>query len=464
MRNLPIGLRLTIFTAASFVVVLLALGVSIYALLSHEVAASAQRSAIAVAQQTVRLVGRTESLEGEHGIGNPGLLIAASTNQLELQVTNGLGMIVQHSQKTLLPVPVDIALPAFGEITWLSHPAAYASEPIYEGGNLVGSVQVAVSRAQSLQMLAVLRRLLVDGGLAGVLLLTAVGYVFSRRALRPVGDLTDLAARISQSDLRQRLPAPNQRDELGRLATAFNDMLDRLQVAFERQSRFVSDASHELRTPLSVISGYAGLLKRWGTQEAAVREEAVDAIAREAERLQRLVRDLLFLARGAGGLQLQERYFDIGDLVAETVSESRTLPGGDRVADATGEVVPVAADWDLTKQLLWILLDNAMKFTPRARPIQVRALVCDGLPAFEVHDEGPGMSAQAQAHAFERFYRADPARSSGQGTGLGLAIAREIADAHGAAIHLDAAEGRGTTVRVVFPRRPQPTGASAPEN
>lgn len=454
MRNLPIGIRLTIFTALSFVLVLIGLGAGIYGLLSSQVAAQAQQSAITVARQTQGLVARTEALEG--GIGNPKLLIAANTNQMELQITNGFGMIVQRSQPAWLPVPVDIALKQQGSIKWLGHRAAYASLPIYEGGNLIGSVQVAVSRAQSEEMLRLLKRLLIGGGLAGVVLLTGVGYLFSRRALRPVGDLTELARSISQRDLRQRLPAPNQRDELGRLATAFNEMLDRLQLAFERQARFVSDASHELRTPLSVISGYAGLLQRWGTQDPAVREEAIDAIGREAERLQRLVHDLLFLARGAGGLPLKERFFDLGDLVAETVAGCRTLPAGSRVTDATAEVVPVTADWDLVKQLLWILLDNAMKFTPKDGHIRAQALFHGGMPGFEVTDDGPGMPMDAQEHAFERFYRADPARISGQGAGLGLAIAREIADVHGAHIHLSSREGQGTTVRVVFPRRIEP--------
>lgn len=453
MRNLPIGLRLTIFAALSFVIVLLAIGTTVYTLLSNQLAAEAQHSAIAVAQQTVRLDARSLR-EGEFGFGNQSLV--ASTNQFELQITNGLGQVVQRSQSTVLPVPVDIATPKTGQITWLGHPAAYASQPIIVGGTLEGSVQVAVSRAESLKALSRLRHLLVGGGVVGVVLLTAIGYLFSRRALRPVGDLTALATRISQSDLRQRLQTPNQRDEIGRLATAFNEMLDRLQVAFERQARFVSDASHELRTPLSVISGYASLLRRWGTQDPAVREEAVDAVEREAQRLQRLVRDLLFLARGTAALEIHERYFDIGDLVAETVSEARTLPGGERVSDVTAELAPLTADWDLLKQLLWILLDNAMKFTPQQGAVRVRAFISDGLPAFEVQDEGPGMSQDAQAHAFERFYRADPARASGLGTGLGLSIAREIADAHGAAIRIYSQEGTGTTVRIVLPRRPNP--------
>ena len=206
-----------------------------------------------------------------------------------------------------------------------------------------------------------------------------------------------------------------------------------------------------------MISGYADLLRRWGGEQPAVREEAVETIGREAQRMQRLVHDLLFLTRGAQGLALQPRRMDLGDVVAETVREARSLGSGREVADATRGVVPVDADFDRIKQLLWILLDNALKFTPPGGHVTARAAVAADGALLEVRDDGPGMSPEVQAHACERFYRADPARTAGGGAGLGLTIAREIAVAHCGRLEIDSAAGRGTAVRLHLPLAAEPS-------
>ncbi|MDA8344510.1 MAG: ATP-binding protein [Thermaerobacter sp.] len=441
MRSLSV--RLTVFIAVAMAAVMLLLGGTIFTLLENEVTQQAQKTAQTTAEQTLAQI---ESHKDEITVNNTSYLFGTRPDETIAQVVIG-GQVVVWSQKPFLPVPKNITQTVSEMITYRGAPASYVSLPFPYNG-LPGAVEVAVTLRASEDALQLLRGLLIWTGLAGLLLVSLVGYLFARRALRPVGRLTNLAMQISESDLAQRLEEPRGQDELSALAQAFNRMLDRLHVAFQRQSRFVSDASHEMRTPLAVISGYAELLDRWGSTQEDVRREAVSAIGREAGRLQRLVQDLLFLARGAQGLQLTKSYFDLSELVAETVQEAEALRSGRQVVDATREVVPVYADFDLLKQLLWILLDNAIKFTPEGKEIRVQSLTQGQRAMLSVQDEGPGMSAEAQEHAFERFYRADPARVSGAGVGLGLAIAKEIADAHRARLGISSAVGRGTTFRL----------------
>lgn len=245
-------------------------------------------------------------------------------------------------------------------------------------------------------------------------------------------DLTRLALAISQTDLERRLEVRGL-DEVGRLAQAFNAMLDRLQAAFVRQQRFIADASHELRTPLAVLSGYISLLQRWGNDDEAVRQEALQTLEQETRRMQRLVADLLFLAKGQQGLQVRRRYFDLADLVAETVRSCQALDGGERVRDESAGLAPVEADWDLVRQMLWILIDNALKFSKPPAPVRVQARRDAETASLRVADEGQGAR---------------------EGAGLGLAIAREIAAAHRAEIKVRSAPGVGTAVEVRFPPQP----------
>ncbi len=429
--------------------VLLLLGGAIFGLLRSEVTQQGFKTADAVAAQTLQAIARGQDTGDAISGASMAYLFGAKPDETIVQIYWG-GQVRQVSQRPALPVPQTISQSASQMITYRGSPATYVSLPFLAYG-VPGAVEVAVTLRASETELQLLGGLLIWAGLGGLLLVSLVGYLFARRALRPVGRLTELALQISERDLTERLAESRGKDELSALARAFNSMLDRLHVAFQRQSRFVSDASHEMRTPLAVISGYADLLERWGATQEDVRREAIGAIGREAQRLQRLVHDLLFLARGAQGLQLSKSYFDLSELVSETVQEAEALRSGRVLVDATRDVVPVHADFDLVKQFLWILLDNAIKYTPEGKEIQVQSRREGGFGVLSVRDQGAGMSEEARAHAFERFYRADPARTSGAGVGLGLAIAKEIADAHRGKIEIESAPGAGTTVRLSLP-------------
>ncbi len=449
-RRLPISLRLGLWTAVVLAAVLGLLGGSIYGLLSAQLQHAAFSRADAALLQTLGFVGGGGQ-GGEHvGLTDQGALIAGRRGIVEVQIEDAAGRVVQRSEPTPLPLPAFAAVRVSRQIAWRGTLAAYESAPIRVGTTLIGSVQVAVSEAQDLRTLALLRRLMLEGGAASLALVVLLGYIVSWRALRPIREITRVAVNLSQTDLHERLQVRGL-DEVGGLAQAFNGMLDRLEASFARQRRFVADASHELRTPLAVIAGYVDLLSRWGSFDAAVRHEAIETVGQETRRMQRLVQDLLFLARGQQGFRVRRRYFDLCDLVGETVRACQALPGGNRVTDVSQGIAPVQADWDLVRQLLFIFIDNAMKFTPPDGAIRVAARMDQGKACLLVVDEGDGMPEDVQQRLFQRFYRADPARTSGQGAGLGLAIAQEIVEMHNGSIEVQSAPGQGTTVTVRLP-------------
>ena len=288
------------------------------------------------------------------------------------------------------------------------------------------------------------------------LLLAVTGaYILARSALAPVDAIVRSARNISEEDLSQRLPVSRPNDELGRLASTFNDLLADLEVAFrereeslERQRQFTADASHELRTPLTSIRGYARMLREWALNDPETARESVDAIERESQRMHELVERLLLMARENEDLLLDSAPTDLRDIVTAAVEARRVAATGIRIDYQAGPD-PVVADVDSARirQVLDILLDNAVKFTPEGGSVRVGVRSEDGVELF-VSDDGPGIPHEHLPHIFERFYKTDNARSDGS-AGLGLAIARQIVEHHGGTIGVSSdANGSSFVVRL----------------
>ena len=288
--------------------------------------------------------------------------------------------------------------------------------------------------------------LLVSAGLT-ILAALAAAWLIAGRALRPLRQVAAAAEEIGRTgDLGRRLP--NSDDELGLLAASFNGMLERLAEARERstealeaQRRFVADASHELRTPLTSIRTNAGFMLRHPDLNAGDRQDALADIAGEAERMSRLVEDLLTLARADAGVRLVVAPVELGAL-AEDIARQAARIHPDRVISA--EVLPaapVAGDVDSLKQLLWILIDNAARHTPPGGHAWVRS----GPGYLAVSDDGSGIPDGELERVFDRFHQADPSRK-GSGAGLGLSIARWIAEQHGAVLSAANNPVRGATI------------------
>ncbi|MBO4871998.1 MAG: sensor histidine kinase [Lachnospiraceae bacterium] len=252
-----------------------------------------------------------------------------------------------------------------------------------------------------------------------------------------------------EADESSRLSLGDQ-DLLG-IEAAINNLLVRIRESNRQQARFVNDASHELRTPIAVISGYADMLARWGKDDEKVLDEAISAIRTESSRMQHLVEQLLFLARGdAGRTQLQKEPVKPDELMREAYEESVMIDEKHiyRFAPNLPETT-VQADPGLLKQAVRILLDNAAKYTKEGDEILLSTGQKDGRPYLQVQDTGIGMAEADVPHMFERFYRADEARSF-EGTGLGLSIAKWIVDKHGGYFEITSREELGTRIRIVL--------------
>jgi heavy metal sensor kinase len=286
---------------------------------------------------------------------------------------------------------------------------------------------------------------------------SAGGYWLSRRALAPVDDITRAARLVSEHNLSNRLAIPRAADELQRLTLTFNDMLGRLEGAFKRITQFTADASHELRTPVALVRTAAQLALRRERGDLEYRDSLAQ-ILDEATRMTSLIESLMTLARvdsGAETLNIAPR--DITTLVAEACRRSELLAGAKHIQFE--RVIPdgpilVDADAHALQRLVLILIDNAIKYNSASGRVRVEVESKAEDVIVSVQDTGLGVSEEDLPFIFERFYRADKARSrEAGGTGLGLSIAKWIADAHGGSIHVDSTLGKGSTFHFRMARR-----------
>lgn len=313
-----------------------------------------------------------------------------------------------------------------------------------------------------------LRGLLLGLTALALTLFGLLGHLVLRRALEPLRELTEVARQVSESgDLTLRVHEGGEGGEVAALGATFNRMLGALQEMQGSQSRFVADASHELRAPLTVMAGNLELLSRYPLS-GAEREEVLAELQGETLRLSRLVNDLLQLARAEGQLQptLDPSELDLGAELRRLLPGAQHLARGQRLRYAgPDDPVTIHADRGKLRQLLLILVDNALKFTPPGGEV-VLSLSTDFRRALvEVSDTGPGIPEDELERVFERFYRLDPARSREPypgGTGLGLSIARRLAEAHGGSLRLLNREGGGLRAQLWLPRYTEfyPAGAA----
>jgi signal transduction histidine kinase len=308
--------------------------------------------------------------------------------------------------------------------------------------------------------LAGLRVFLVIAAIVTLIVVAIVSWLVAGRAVRPLVTLAQTTEAIGTTgDLSRRLALGRSRDEVGRLTTSFNTMIERLQssqadlaAALAAQQRFVADASHELRTPLSTIRTNAEFLQERPEAAASDRTAAIGDIVSEAERMSRLVDGLLVLARADAGIAIERRPMDLRAVAAE---EARRVRPPGRMRDETETVrvmadgsALVSGDSEAIGRVIRSLLDNA--FRHGKPPVGITIARHDGDIRLEVRDAGPGLPKGSEERVFERFYRADPSRT-GEGTGLGLAIARAIVQAHGGTIRAASADGGGTAVTMELP-------------
>ena len=299
------------------------------------------------------------------------------------------------------------------------------------------------------------RRVLLLSSPLLLLLASVGGYWLSRRALAPVDQTTWEARSISAQNLSSRLVVPQTRDELQRLSETLNGMLERLERVFRRVTQFTADASHELRTPVALMRTRAEIALRRSRSEQEY-GETLRQILQDLERTSSLIENLMLLARAdSGAAALERTRMDLAEALGESCREAKALADKKQI-DLRTEL-PEAPIWveghaSSLRRLFLILLDNAVKYTPPQGRVTVSLKISDECAIAEIHDTGIGIAAEDLPHIFERFFRADRARSRETGgTGLGLAIGRWIAEAHGGTLGAASSPGEGSVFQVRIP-------------
>ncbi|HEY2944627.1 MAG TPA: ATP-binding protein [Vicinamibacteria bacterium] len=339
----------------------------------------------------------------------------------------------------------------------------------------VGARSVLVRVALSEERLRGEWRELLAGLLFGLPVAIAIagfgGHWLARRALGPIDRMARHAETLTADNLGERLPVENRDDELGHLAAVFNVSLARIEESFGQLRRFTADASHELRTPLTAIRT-VGEVALQAQRDPEHYREAIGSMLEEVDRLSRLVGSLLVLSRGDAAPALHRQDLALLDLARESAALLEILADEKGQRLEVGGDAGIHADLDglILRQALINLIDNAIKYSPRGTVIRIAVgRDPDANALVEVADEGPGIAEAHRSRVFERFYRIDKGRSREDGgTGLGLSIALWAVQAHGGRIDLRSEEGKGSTFRIVLPRRaprpphpPRAPGASA---
>ncbi len=332
-----------------------------------------------------------------------------------------------------------------------------------------GSVELILQVARSLterdRSLRTLAVTLLSAGGATVLIAFAVGWWLSGMSLRPIDRITQTAKAIGdERDFTRRVDYEGPPDEIGRLANTFNQMLGRLQQAYDRvehsltrQRDFVADVSHELRTPLTTLRGNLGLLRREAPLSAEEESDIVADMVEESDRLIRLVNDLLLLARAEAGRSFFKQPIQILPVIEETVRQVQLLDPSREIHVAVPGGLQVWGDRDAFKQVALILLDNAIKHSDGA--IEVRAQGNRGKVSIEIQDHGGGIDPEVLPHVFDRFYRGEQEEAQLPGFGLGLPIAKALVAELEGEISIDSEPGKGSTVTLRFPMSTTPSNS-----
>ena len=323
---------------------------------------------------------------------------------------------------------------------------------VVRNGEVVGFLQVGESREEMVDALGSLVSVLIRTLPLALAIAALVGWWISSRALRPVNQVTAMAREISDGDLSRRLNLHLPNDEVGRLATTFDIMIERLDRMVKRQRQFTADASHELRTPLAAIRGQVEVALRQ-PRDADSYRTTLTSVNGQLGRMTRLVEALLMLARSeAGALNLEEEVIELHTLVdmAKEIAEPLAAQKGLLLNVERGPRGAIMGDEALLIQLLLNLTDNAIRYTNHGSVTVGWDVISDNALIY-VRDTGPGIGREHLERIFEPFYRVDPSRSAVRGTGLGLAICRWIARAHKGEVYVESrGPGQGTTFTVVL--------------
>ncbi|MED3995549.1 HAMP domain-containing sensor histidine kinase [Peribacillus frigoritolerans] len=334
-------------------------------------------------------------------------------------------------------------------ITYQQKKYVFVSNPIVWGDGSVVNLQITKSMSATEEMLAVLRIVLIAVTIIAMIPVLISSTILSNFIARPIRSMIDTMKEIQTSGQFKRLSLEEKsKDELVEMGKTFNHMIDLLQANFEKQEQFVSNASHELKTPLTVIESYASLLKRKGLERPDLFDESIEAIHSEAIRMREMTEQMLLLAKHQEKWNIEKENVNLTDIMAELAKVYKNAYNR-TVEIYSGDAIEAVTDVQKLKQLLFIFLDNARKYSDELIFVYIGQT---GNEAYiRIEDRGDGIPKAELPKVFDRFYRVDKARNRKQGgSGLGLSVAKEIADAIDVRIEMDSLEGRGTIVTLLF--------------
>ena len=471
MNTRSLSFRLVTWYAGVLTLVFVLLGALTIILLRQYLESNVLDTQARRARQIVDTLVAAVSRTGETGMAREvEELYAPEANERFIRITRGDGHVVYASGN-----PHDGSFdPATVPAPSLAREGPFLrKESLPKGSVLIAAVsntgatalryvvEVGVSTARTEETVRQVLLMLAIGLPVAVSVAVAGGFVLVRRALKPVDNLSQKAAVITQHNLSERLPVVRTGDELERLSLSLNLMISRLEDAINSSKQFVADASHELRTPLAVLRGELENLAQDSQLKSQTRETLGSALE-EVDRLAKIVEGLLALSRlDTGEVKSEWVRFDLAELVATTADQMNLLAEDKHIAVVCdcAERVMVEGDQARLKQVVVNLLDNAIKYTPDGGRIRLKTARDEGSAVLDVVDDGIGIPPEALPHVFKRFFRVDGSRSrehGAGGAGLGLSIVKSICDAHGARVEVSSTPGQGSQFRVRQPLASEP--------
>ncbi|MBM7094284.1 HAMP domain-containing histidine kinase [Bacillus sp. H-16] len=441
--------RITLYSTVTLLVLLLIVNTSIYFLFHHYTMNAELDRAMSQARTVVEAMQTTGNNEDDAGA-----FIGASVPE------GGMIRVVRENSETPIAVTKNIELngisPEFSpretteDITFNEQAYASARSPVIWTDGSIASLELIAPMNTYEETLGILRVILLISSIVILIPSFFAARALSRFILLPVQNLVQTMNQIREEGSFKKIDIDERaKDELAMMGHSFNHMIDLLKKNFDKQKQFVSDASHELKTPLTVICSYARLLKRWGMERPEVLEEAVNAIDSESRRMKEMTNQMLALASGETEETLQVMNVDLCRLTSEIAKKLGTAYQRQVDVQCSEEAV-INGDEGKLNQLLFILIDNGLKYSEEGLTVNVKKV--DGSQHVEVRDFGIGIPEEDLHSVFERFFRVDKARTRKTGgTGLGLSIAMAIAKSHKGTIKVESEEGKGSVFTLILP-------------
>ena len=444
--TLPIRVRLTLWYVFMLALTLLLFAAGLYAFVARE----ERQSIDATLRERAVTFARGYDSEASEG---PSERAAAETardfarGEGEVFVYDGSGKPIAQSDKTGNPASIPVVRSAFanalaGRARFITADRETRCIVVPLGQHYVAVITQSLAREA--EALSRLRQAMAIGIPVALVVAAAIGFLLALRSLAPVSRMTEIASRIEAENLSERVDFAHPSDELGRLGTVLNALFERLERSFEQQKHLLADTSHELRTPVTIIRSEAEVTLSRERNDTEYRD-ALEIIRSEATHLSTLIDSVLLLARAdTRQNRIANETFSLNDVTQQSVHALRTVAErrGIDLSCGTNGPMPMRGDAELIRRMLLNLLDNAIKFTDRGGKVRLDVNRADDAYLIRVSDTGRGIPKEAQPHIFDRFYRADRARSrdanreTASGAGLGLSIARWIAEVHGGDVRL----------------------------